>query len=68
MASSCNKVLLTVEEVADRLSLGRSKVYELIASGAIQSVTIGRSRRVAATAVEAFVLALRARDDEEREP
>ena len=39
-------ILLRVEEVARALSLGRSKVYELIASGELQSITIGSARRV----------------------
>ena len=38
--------LLTVSEVATRLRLGRSKTYELVMSGAIASVKIGRARRV----------------------
>jgi excisionase family DNA binding protein len=53
------KVLLTVGEVAEMLGLGRSKVYELIASGAIQSVKIGRARRVHYDAVDAYVEQLR---------
>ena len=38
--------LLRVEEAARLLGLGRSKVYELVRSGEIPSITIGRSRRV----------------------
>lgn len=40
------KLLLTVEETASMLSLGRSKVYDLIAKGEIPSVKIWGSRRV----------------------
>ncbi len=43
------KLLLTVEEAAECLSLSRSRVYELMANGGgncIPSVCIGRSRRV----------------------
>lgn len=46
--------LLTVHEVADRLRLSRSKVYELIANGTISSVTIGRSRRIEEAAIVAL--------------
>ena len=40
------KLLLTVEEAATMLSLGRSKVYDLIAKGEIPSIKIHGSRRV----------------------
>ncbi len=40
------KLLLTVEEAAQALSLGRTFLYELLASGAIASVKIGGARRV----------------------
>lgn len=45
------KLLLTPEEAADRLSLGRTKLYQLISSGALKSVRIGKSRRVPAAAL-----------------
>ena len=51
--------LLTVTEVADRLSLSRSKVYELLSQGDIPSVHIGRARRVAATALDEWIARLR---------
>ena len=54
-----DKILLTVEEAAERLSIGRTKAYELMATGALQSVTIGRSRRIPAEALEPFVAMLR---------
>lgn len=48
-------LLLRVEHVGERLSLSRARVYELIASGSIPSVTIGRSRRVRADVLEAWI-------------
>src|SRR5262249_41164256 len=39
-------LLLTVEEAAQRLRLGRTLVYQLISSGELESVTVGRLRRV----------------------
>ncbi|WP_205860519.1 helix-turn-helix domain-containing protein [Phycicoccus sp. HDW14] len=39
-------MLYTLTEVAAALSVGRSKVYELVRSGALPSVRIGGSRRV----------------------
>lgn len=50
-----DKLLLTPEEAADRLSVGRSKVYELIGSGRLRSVRIGASRRIPAAALVEFV-------------
>lgn len=49
------KVLLTPEEAAEALSLGRTKVYELIREGALRSVRIGKCRRVPAAALDEFV-------------
>lgn len=51
-------VLLTVEEAARRLGVGRTTMYALIASGQIASVAIGRLRRVPAEALPAYVAAL----------
>ena len=52
------KLLLTVEEVARLLGLSRTRTYDLVGTGAIGSVKIGRSRRVARAEVERFVAAL----------
>jgi excisionase family DNA binding protein len=41
-----DKLLLRASEAAEMASLGRSKAYELIASGEWPSVTIGRAVRV----------------------
>jgi excisionase family DNA binding protein len=51
-------LLLTPEEVAKALRVGRSKVYELIRSGSLRSVKIGGSRRISATALAEFVTSL----------
>ncbi len=48
-------LLLTVPEAARQLSLSRSKVYELLDAGAIDSVTIGRARRIPFAACEKFI-------------
>ena len=50
-----NRGLLRVEEAAQWLGLGRTKAYELVYRGTLPSVTIGRSRRVPVSALEAFV-------------
>jgi excisionase family DNA binding protein len=49
------KLLLTPEEAADALSIGRSKLYTLIATGDVASVRIGASRRIPWSALVAYV-------------
>ena len=49
------KLLPTPEEAAAVLSVGRTKVYELIARGQLFSVRIGASRRIPRVALETFV-------------
>jgi len=46
--------LLTVNQVAFRLSISKSKVYELLKNGSIQSVTMGRSKRVKPADLERY--------------
>ena len=48
------RVFLTVAEVAEALGVGRSKVFELVISGEIESVKIGRLRRVPVAAVHEY--------------
>jgi excisionase family DNA binding protein len=52
-------LLLTVEEAAERLRLGRTLVYRLISSGELESVTVGRLRRVPADCLAEYVASLR---------
>ncbi|MFI6696682.1 excisionase family DNA-binding protein [Streptomyces sp. NPDC050433] len=47
--------LLTVEEAARRLSIGRTVCYRLIASGELESLTLGGLRRVPADAIPEYV-------------
>jgi excisionase family DNA binding protein len=49
------RLLLTPEEAARRLAIGRTTVYELLSSGALRSVQIGRCRRVPVSALSAYV-------------
>ncbi|HEX2041538.1 MAG TPA: helix-turn-helix domain-containing protein [Acidimicrobiales bacterium] len=53
-------VLYSVEDVIARTSLGRSKVYELLASGELGSVKVGRRRLIPARSLDEFVERLRA--------
>jgi excisionase family DNA binding protein len=52
-------LMLTVEEAAHRLRLGRTLVYQLISSGELESVTVGRLRRVPAECLAEYIAALR---------
>lgn len=47
--------LLRVEDAADLLAIGRTKVFDLIRSGQLESVKLGRSRRLSLSAVIAFI-------------
>lgn len=53
-------MLLTVDEACERIGVKRSKLYELITSDSIESVTIGRARRIPVDALEEYVARLRA--------
>ena len=44
-------LLLSVEEAARSLSIGRSKMFQLIAAGELEAVHIGRSTRIAVSAL-----------------
>jgi excisionase family DNA binding protein len=49
------KLLLTPEEAAQALGIGRSKLYRLLAQGSLESVKLGGSRRVSPEALREFV-------------
>jgi excisionase family DNA binding protein len=53
-----DQLLVTPEEAARRLSLGRTTIYELMASGELQSVSVGRCRRVPVSELCSFVARL----------
>ena len=48
------RLLLTPEEVAQVLAIGRSKVYDLLRSEEMSSVRIGGSRRIPVSALHEF--------------
>lgn len=51
-------LLLTPEETAEQLRISRPRVFDLIRSGALVSVKIGRSRRIRAADLADYVAAL----------
>lgn len=54
-------VLLKVEEAAKRLQVCRATMFKLIGSGEIESVQIGRLRRVKPSALDDYVSRLTAK-------
>jgi excisionase family DNA binding protein len=54
-AGTERRVLLRIPEVAERLALGRSTVYRLIAEGQLPTVKIGAAVRIPAVALEEWV-------------
>ena len=47
--------ILTVKQVCEMLNIGRNNAYELVRSGAIKSVTIGRRIRIPKENIIRFV-------------
>ena len=54
-----NQLLLTPKEAASALGIGRSKLYELLQAGELESVHIGTCRRVTADTLVSYVERLR---------
>jgi excisionase family DNA binding protein len=52
--------LLTIEEAARRLRIGRTTMYGLISNGDVETVNIGRRRLVPPECLDDYVTALRA--------
>lgn len=57
-------LLLRAEEAARLLGLGRSKVFEMMASGELPAVKIGRAVRLPRAALERWVAAQSDRADQ----
>jgi excisionase family DNA binding protein len=49
------QLLFTPEHAAAKLDSGRTTIYALMKSGELQSVKIGRSRRIPAAALDDYV-------------
>jgi excisionase family DNA binding protein len=49
------KLLLTPEEAASALSIKRTYLYHLLATGQLYSIKVGRARRIPSEALHAFV-------------
>ncbi|MFI7217902.1 helix-turn-helix domain-containing protein [Micromonospora maritima] len=55
MTTADTRIVLTIEEAARRLGIGRTTMYALVKSGQIRTVTIGRLRRVPAFCLDEYV-------------
>lgn len=51
-------VLLTVDDVCDRLRQSRRTVYRLMASGSLSSITLGSTRRIPSSVLNAYIASL----------
>jgi excisionase family DNA binding protein len=49
------RLLLTVCEAAQLLGIGRSLLYELLADGQVESIRVGRLRRIPADALADYI-------------
>ena len=49
------RLLLTVSEAAQQLGIGRSLLYELLADGQVESIHVGRLRRIPADALGTYI-------------
>lgn len=58
------RILLRVEEAAHRLGIERTLMYALIQSGDVESVRLGRLRRIPVDCLDEFVANLRAAGQE----
>lgn len=55
MTTAETRVVLTVEEAAQRLSIGRTTMYALVKTGQVRTVTIGRLRRLPAQCLDEYI-------------
>ena len=47
-------LLISISDACKALGIGRSKVYELVGEGSLETVTIGRRRLVRTESIKAF--------------
>ena len=52
------RVLYRIDEAAELLSISKSRVYELVRSGQIRTVKVGKSHRVPARSLDEYVARL----------
>lgn len=55
MNSTVSKTLLSIPDFMASTGLGRTKTYELIGNGELETVTIGRRRMIPAKSLDAWI-------------
>ena len=65
MSKEVDRFLLSIDQGAQALSIGRSLMYKLVMQGAIASVKVGRRRLVTRDAILAFIRRLETEQAEE---
>lgn len=53
------KLLCNIHDAAAALAIGRSKLFELLQEGALESVKIGRRRLICVESITAYVNSLK---------
>jgi len=49
------RLLLRIPEVAETLGIGRTKIYEMIATGELPTIRIGRAVRISVATLQKWV-------------
>jgi excisionase family DNA binding protein len=49
------KELISVREACERLSIGKTKMFELLGKGEIESVRVGRKRLIVVSSLEKWI-------------
>ena len=62
MSRGVARFLLTVDEAAMALKIGRSHLYHYVQTGQLRSVKLGRSRRIPVDSLDEFVKSLQAEE------
>jgi excisionase family DNA binding protein len=62
------KLAYSIEEAKALVPIGRTKYFELIASGQLESITVGRRRLITAESLRRFVERLAAEQNPARSP
>lgn len=60
--SPTERLVYTAAEAAQALRIGRSKLYELLDAEEIESIHIGRSRKIPAAALHDYINRLREKE------
>jgi excisionase family DNA binding protein len=53
------KLLLSAEDVAEALTISRTRVYEILAAGELFSVKLGKVRRIPRESLDEYIEKLR---------